>query len=292
MFETFNVKGLHIGVQAVMSLISNWEVAPPDSNQKKIGLTGTVCDSGDGVTHVIPVCDGYVIGSCIKHVPLAGRDITKFIMQALKDRGEEVPIDDLREVAKEIKEKYGYCSKDILKEMDKFDKAVLENGKSKFKTYKHTNMKGQSYNVDVGYEMFMGPEMFFKPEFVDAKWRTPVDEIIDNAIQACPIDTRRRLYSNLVLSGGSTSTKGFKERLEKGVQDRVNLRLDKYRQHSGIESDPINVQVTENPFLKYSVWHGASVMAKQPVFKYHSREDYMEHGPSIARYNPVMMKGQ
>ena len=55
MFETFNVKGLHIGVQAVMSLISNWEVAPPDSNQKKIGLTGTVCDSGDGVTHVIPV---------------------------------------------------------------------------------------------------------------------------------------------------------------------------------------------------------------------------------------------
>ena len=47
--------------------------------------------------------------------------------------------------------------------MDKFDKAVLENGKSKFKTYKHTNMKGQSYNVDVGYEMFMGPEMFFKP---------------------------------------------------------------------------------------------------------------------------------
>ena len=76
-------------------------------------------------------------------------------------------------------------------------------------------------------------------EFVDAKWRTPVDEIIDNAIQACPIDTRRRLYSNLVLSGGSTSTKGFKERLEKGVQDRVNLRLDKYRQHSGIEVSSI-----------------------------------------------------
>ena len=46
-------------------------------------LTGTVVDSGDGVTHVIPVADGYVIGSCIKHIPLAGRDITAFIQQLL-----------------------------------------------------------------------------------------------------------------------------------------------------------------------------------------------------------------
>ena len=43
-------------------------------------MTGTVVDSGDGVTHVIPIADGYCIGSCIKHIPLAGRDITKFFM--------------------------------------------------------------------------------------------------------------------------------------------------------------------------------------------------------------------
>lgn len=36
-------------------------------------LTGTVIDSGDGVTHVIPVAEGYVIGSAIKHIPIAGR---------------------------------------------------------------------------------------------------------------------------------------------------------------------------------------------------------------------------
>ena len=44
-------------------------------------LTGTVIDSGDGVTHVFPISDGYVIGSCVKHIPLAGRDITKFVLQ-------------------------------------------------------------------------------------------------------------------------------------------------------------------------------------------------------------------
>ena len=54
-------------------------------------LTGTVIDSGDGVTHVIPVAEGYVIGSCIKHIPLAGRTITQFIQQLMRERREPVP---------------------------------------------------------------------------------------------------------------------------------------------------------------------------------------------------------
>ena len=54
-------------------------------------LTGTVIDSGDGVTHVIPVAEGYVIGSCIKHIPLAGRTITQFIQQLMRERKEPVP---------------------------------------------------------------------------------------------------------------------------------------------------------------------------------------------------------
>ena len=121
MFETFGVKGLHIAVQATMALYSNWYSAKPGSLQKEVGLTGTVVDSGDGVTHVIPISDGYVIGSCIKHIPLAGRDITKFFMKFLKDRGEPIPTEDLIRVAKEIKEKYAYCSNNLIKELKKYD---------------------------------------------------------------------------------------------------------------------------------------------------------------------------
>ena len=47
-------------------------------------LTGTVVDSGDGVTHIIPVADGYVIGSNMKSIPVAGRDITLFVQQLLR----------------------------------------------------------------------------------------------------------------------------------------------------------------------------------------------------------------
>lgn len=62
-----------------------------------------VVDSGDGVTHCIPVAEGYVIGSCIKHIPIAGRDITYFIQQLLREREHTVPSDQSYEVAKAIK---------------------------------------------------------------------------------------------------------------------------------------------------------------------------------------------
>jgi actin-related protein 3 len=90
MFETFNVPGLYIAVQAVLALAASW-------TKKSVAertLTGTVIDSGDGVTHVIPVADGYVIGSCIKHIPLAGRDITNFVQQIQRERKEPIPAED------------------------------------------------------------------------------------------------------------------------------------------------------------------------------------------------------
>lgn len=71
--------------------------------------------------------------------------------------------------------------------------------------------------------------MFFRPEIVDSKYRDSVDTLVDKVIQLCPIDTRRKLYSNIALSGGSTLFKGFKERLENGVRTKVNDRLQKYQ---------------------------------------------------------------
>lgn len=51
MFESFNVPGLYIAVQAVLALAASWQSR--ELNQRS--LTGLVIDSGDGVTHCIPV---------------------------------------------------------------------------------------------------------------------------------------------------------------------------------------------------------------------------------------------
>ena len=59
--------------------------------------------------------DGYVIGSSIKHIPIAGRDITHFVQQLLRERENSIPPEESLEVAKKIKEIYSYVCPDIVK---------------------------------------------------------------------------------------------------------------------------------------------------------------------------------
>eukprot|EP00831_Metopus_contortus_P009436 TRINITY_DN1363_c0_g2_i7.p1 TRINITY_DN1363_c0_g2~~TRINITY_DN1363_c0_g2_i7.p1 ORF type:complete len:433 (+),score=72.33 TRINITY_DN1363_c0_g2_i7:172-1470(+) len=302
-FETFNVEGLYIGVQAVLALyagvVAKTKYEEGGSGLRPEQLTGTVVDSGDGVTHVIPVVDSFVVGSCIKHIPLAGRDITKFVLEMMRERGEKFPIEDSIYIAQQVKEKYGYvCEGDLREEFKKYDTKGKEGGKwvqsAEFKTYETQGVLTRSnIKVDIGYERFLGPEMFFHPEFISKEWSKPIDEVIDNAIQSSPIDCRRRLYGNIVLSGGSTLVPGFEARLQKGIQARVQERLDKYSKISQTPLNPIEVNVLENMAQRFAVWFGGSFLATNPHFEslVHKREAYQEIGPSIARYNPVFPMG-
>lgn len=122
-FETFNIQGLYIAVQAVLALAASWTSKLAQTRASERTLTGTVIDSGDGVTHVVPVAEGYVIGSAIKHIPIAGRDITQFVLNLMRERGETVtiPPEDQLKVAGKIKEDYSYVCQDIVKEFRKYD---------------------------------------------------------------------------------------------------------------------------------------------------------------------------
>jgi hypothetical protein len=118
-FESFNIKGLYIAVQAVLALAASWTSGRVSDRT----LTGTVIDSGDGVTHVIPCAEGYVIGSAIKHIPIAGRDISQFVLNLMRERGEmsAVPPEDQLRVAGKVKESYSYVCQDIVREFRKYD---------------------------------------------------------------------------------------------------------------------------------------------------------------------------
>lgn len=72
---------------------------------------------------------------------------------------------------------------------------------------------------------YLGPEIFFHPEFSNPDFTTPINEVIDTCIQNCPIDVRRPLYSNIVLSGGSTMFKDFGKRLQRDIKRAVDARL-------------------------------------------------------------------
>ncbi|KQK00179.1 actin-related protein 3 [Brachypodium distachyon] len=281
MFETFNVPGLYIAVQPVLALAAGYTTT-------KCEMTGVVVDVGDGATHIVPVADGYVIGSSIRSIPLTGKDVTQFIQQLMKERGEHIPPEESFDVARRAKEMYCYTCSDIVKEFNKHDREPSKYIKHLTGTKPKT---GAPYTCDIGYERFLGPEIFFHPEIYNNDFTTPLQDVIDKCIQSSPIDTRRALYKNIVLSGGSTMFKDFHRRLQRDLKKIVDARVRTSNARLGgdTKAQPVEVNVVSHPIQRYAVWFGGSVLASTAEFyeACHTKAEYEEYGASICRSNPV-----
>ncbi|GMG05895.1 unnamed protein product [Aspergillus oryzae var. brunneus] len=274
MFESFNCAGLYIAVQAVLALAASWT----SSKVTDRSLTGTVIDSGDGVTHVIPVAEGYVIGSSIKSIPIAGRDITYFVQSLLRDRGEP---DSSLKTAEKVKEEYCYVCPDIVKEFARYDREP-----DRLLKHTVTSPNGRSVNIDVGYERFLAPEIFFNPEIYSSDFLTPLPNVVDGVIQSSPIDVRRGLYKNIVLSGGSTLYKDFGRRLQRDIRHLVDARIRASEARSGgARSGGLDVAVVTHKRQRHGPWFGGSLLGQTPEFRSycHTKAEYDEIGPSIVR---------
>ncbi|KAJ9473581.1 hypothetical protein DIPPA_22186 [Diplonema papillatum] len=275
MFETFGVSGLNISVQAVLALMASWESKKAKQLGFENNLTGTVIDSGDGVTHIIPISDGFVIQSGIRHINLAGKDITKFIFDMIKERETTHPDVNMMSEAQKIKEEHCAVCPDLAKEFAKFD-ADREKHVKKWQGVIPKSKK--SWEIEVGPEQFLGPELFFHPEIFSLDHTTPLPDVVDEMICNCPIHTRRGLFSNIVLSGGSTMFPHFGRRLQRDIKKRVDARVAQ-----GYKESEVNV--ISHSFQRHAVWYGGSVLGESEHF-HHSvktRAQYEEHGPSIFR---------
>jgi len=207
----------------------------------------------------------------------------------LRERKEPIPPEDLLLVAKSIKERHCYTCPDVVKEFQKYDK----EGDKYFRQFdgKHSRT-GAPWKCDVGYERFLAPEIFFSPDIQDPKYSTPLPAIVDQTIISAPIDTRRGLYKNIVLSGGSTMFKDFGRRLQRDIKKIVDTRLDANAARKGLKGNEVtkvDVNVVSHHMQRFAVWFGGSMLASAPELHRvcHTRAQYEEEGPRIARHNPV-----
>ncbi|KAI0223975.1 centractin- actin- protein of the dynactin complex [Massospora cicadina] len=97
-FETFNVPSFLTSVQAVLSLYASGRT------------TGIVLDCGDGVTHAVPIYEGFSMPNAVRRVDIAGRDVTDYLQSLLRKSGYNFHTTAEKEIVRLIKEKTSYVS--------------------------------------------------------------------------------------------------------------------------------------------------------------------------------------
>jgi len=227
-FETFNVPSFLTSIQAVLSLYASGRT------------TGIVLDCGDGVTHAVPIYEGFSMPNAVRRVDIAGRDVTEHMQSLLRKSGYNFHTTAEKEIVRLIKEKTCYISlypnKEMKETAGRSAEYILPDGKP----------------IKLGSERFCAPEILFSPEIIGLEY-PGLPQVIMDSIAKTDLDLRASLYKNIVLSGGSTMFKGFGDRM-----------LQELRR-SGPKD--LKIVITAPPERKFSTWIGGSILASLSTFK-------------------------
>lgn len=254
MFETFNVPSLYLCDQGYLSLYSTGRD------------TGTILNIGDGITHSTSFYEGYLLSTYFNSI--GGRDVTVYLQKILNEKGYCFTTSAEKLIVKDIKEKNCYVALNYDEELKKMSHSNRET---------YTLPDGNL--IYLSDEPFRCSELLFNPH-LNGFDCDGVHKIVFNSINKCDYDLRPKLYSNILLSGGSTKFNGFSNRLEKEIKKLA------------LPNTQMNIMSHQNPDI--SAWMGGSIFASNDSFNDLSftYDEYKETGPSSRKtglYNEELL---
>lgn len=268
MFETYQFEGVYVAIQAVLTLYAQGL------------LTGVVVDSGDGVTHICPVYDGFSLPHLTRRLDVAGRNITEYLIKLLLLRGYAFNHSADFETVRMMKEKMCY---------------VAYNPQQETKLAMETTVLVESYTlpdgrvVKIGGERFEAPEVLFQPHLIDVDG-VGVSELLYNTIHAADIDVRMDLYRHIVLSGGTTMYPGLPSRMEREIKQ---LYLERTLKGDITKISKFKVRIEDPPRRKHLVFQGGAVLgeilASRPE-SWMTIKEYQEKGIKVLEKLGVSVK--
>lgn len=222
--------------------------------------TGTVVDSGYGITHTVPIYEGFAIPHATTEVPLCGQGLTEYMVQLWEEKARAPPrcwqvelgAEDLAE-AEIFKIKYSRVASDYdaeLKSANEGHGAAID--------YKLPD----GNTITVREELIRIPEMLFQPGLQNQSGEDGLQKHTFDSILKCEPDIKRDLFKNIVLAGGCTMFKGMQERMRKEITALAPSNMT-----PGVESPADR---------KYSCWLGGAILSQIKKFEdmWITKKDY------------------
>jgi actin-related protein len=236
-FESIGVSGMYLANQAALALYSTGR------------NTGMVLQSGGGVSHAVPIHEGYVLPHATIRLDLAGRDLDDYMQKLLAERGYSVD----KDTARQIKEQIGCVALD-------FEQAMQNPGEAS------ATVGNKTYTI--GKERFRCPETLFQPAFIGME-SAGIHEMTYNSIAKCDVDIRKSLYANTVLAGGSTLFPGLPERMKQEI--------------AALAPPTMRIKIVAEPDRDNLTFKGGAYLAGLDTFArmWITRQDFDSSGPSI-----------
>lgn len=229
MFETFRVKGFYIAPQAVLSLFASGRTS------------GMVLEAGEGVSHAVPVFEGYALRHAVLRSQVAGDALTKHLTTLLSTKGYKFSKKQ-QPLVRSIKEKHCYVALN-------YHSALAKNVRNQ----EHELPDGQVIAIDHQSRVSCTEALFDPAMLGDQQYanQSGLSDLTFDSINQCDLDLQKTLYSQIVIAGGTSMFHGFADRLAKDVTARAN----------GTQA-----RVHPDSQRKFASWIGGSMLASLSTF--------------------------